>query len=99
MKVGRPADVKDSEWIAELLRHGLLRASFIPDRGQRPSPTSTASRASAGAAPRPSSPRSVFQGDASRPGGIPGNAWWSGPVWVSHYTEGERAARWRQRAT
>jgi transposase len=22
-------DVKDSEWIAELLRHGLLKASFI----------------------------------------------------------------------
>lgn len=23
-------DVKDSEWIAELLRHGLLKASFVP---------------------------------------------------------------------
>src|SRR5215472_674701 len=32
---GRKTDVKDSEWIADLLRHGLLRASFIPDRGQR----------------------------------------------------------------
>jgi transposase len=27
--------VRDCEWIADLLRHGLLRASFVPDRGQR----------------------------------------------------------------
>jgi transposase len=27
---GRKTDVKDCEWIAELLEHGLLRASFIP---------------------------------------------------------------------
>src|SRR5215207_6454961 len=32
---GRKTDVKDAEWIAELLRHGLLRASFVPDRPQR----------------------------------------------------------------
>lgn len=32
---GRKTDVKDAEWIAELLRHGLLRPSFIPERGQR----------------------------------------------------------------
>jgi transposase len=32
---GRKTDVKDCEWIADLLRHGLLRASFVPDRGQR----------------------------------------------------------------
>lgn len=32
---GRKTDVKDSEWIANLLRHGLLRGSFIPDRPQR----------------------------------------------------------------
>jgi transposase len=32
---GRKTDVKDSEWLAELLRHGLLRGSFIPDREQR----------------------------------------------------------------
>jgi transposase len=32
---GRKSDVKDAEWIAELLRHGLLKASFIPDRPQR----------------------------------------------------------------
>jgi len=29
---GRKTDQKDSEWIAELLQHGLLRASFIPAR-------------------------------------------------------------------
>lgn len=27
---GRKTDLKDAEWIAELLQHGLLRASFIP---------------------------------------------------------------------
>jgi transposase len=32
---GRKTDVKDCEWIADLLQHGLLRASFIPDRAQR----------------------------------------------------------------
>jgi transposase len=32
---GRKTDVKDSEWIADLLQHGLLRASFIPDVEQR----------------------------------------------------------------
>ena len=32
---GRKTDVKDAEWIADLLRHGLLQASFIPDKGQR----------------------------------------------------------------
>ena len=32
---GRKTDVRDAEWIADLLRHGLLRASFIPDREQR----------------------------------------------------------------
>jgi transposase len=35
MVPGRKTDVKDSEWIAELLRHGLLRGSFIPPRPQR----------------------------------------------------------------
>jgi transposase len=32
---GRKTDVKDAEWLAELLRHGLLRASFIPPVAQR----------------------------------------------------------------
>lgn len=32
---GRKTDVKDAEWIADLLRHGLLKSSFIPSREQR----------------------------------------------------------------
>lgn len=32
---GRKSDVRDAQWIAELLSHGLLRPSFIPDRAQR----------------------------------------------------------------
>jgi len=32
---GRKTDVKDAQWIAQLLQHGLLKASFIPDKEQR----------------------------------------------------------------
>ena len=32
---GRKTDVKDSQWLADLLRHGLLKASFIPPRPVR----------------------------------------------------------------
>jgi transposase len=32
---GRKTDVQDAAWIADLLRHGLLRASFIPPLPQR----------------------------------------------------------------
>jgi transposase len=32
---GRKTDSKDSQWIADLLRHGLLQASFIPPRPSR----------------------------------------------------------------
>jgi transposase len=32
---GRKTDVKDAEWIADLLRHGLLKGSYIPGREQR----------------------------------------------------------------
>ena len=32
---GRKTDVKDAEWIADLLQHGLLKASFIPSGSQR----------------------------------------------------------------
>lgn len=32
---GRKTDTKDAEWIAELLQHGLLKASFIPSAPQR----------------------------------------------------------------
>jgi transposase len=32
---GRKTDVKDSEWIADLVRHGLIRKSFVPPKWQR----------------------------------------------------------------
>jgi len=32
---GRKTDVKDCQWMAQLLQHGLLRGSFVPPRGQR----------------------------------------------------------------
>jgi transposase len=32
---GRKTDVKDAEWIAQLLQHGLLRGSFVPPTPQR----------------------------------------------------------------
>lgn len=32
---GRKTDVKDAEWIADLLQHGLLKASFIPKPQQQ----------------------------------------------------------------
>ena len=32
---GRKTDAKDCEWLADLLRHGLVRPSFVPDRDQR----------------------------------------------------------------
>jgi transposase len=32
---GRKTDIKDAEWIADLLQHGLLKASFIPEAPQR----------------------------------------------------------------
>lgn len=32
---GRKTDVRDCEWIADLLRHGLLAGSFVPDVEQR----------------------------------------------------------------
>jgi transposase len=44
---GRKTDVKDCEWIAELLRHGLIRASFVPPRPVRALRDLTRSRAAA----------------------------------------------------
>lgn len=32
---GRKTDIKDAEWIADLLRHGLLQGSHIPERERR----------------------------------------------------------------
>ncbi len=34
-KFGNKTDVTDAEWLADLLRHGLLRGSFIPSAPQR----------------------------------------------------------------
>src|ERR1700756_1062567 len=41
---GRKTDVKDSEWIADLLCHGLLRSSFVPPPPIRERPDLTRSR-------------------------------------------------------
>lgn len=32
---GRKSDIRDCQWIAQLLQHGLLQGSFIPPRAQR----------------------------------------------------------------
>jgi len=32
---GRKTDVRDAEWLADLLRHGLLRGSYVPARPER----------------------------------------------------------------
>ncbi len=32
---GRKTDVRDCEWLAQLLRHGLVRGSYVPDRPRR----------------------------------------------------------------
>jgi transposase len=32
---GRKTDLRDAEWLAELLRHGLVRGSFVPEQPQR----------------------------------------------------------------
>jgi transposase len=32
---GEKTDTKDSDWIADLLQHGLLRGSFVPEQAQR----------------------------------------------------------------
>ena len=32
---GRKTDMNDAQWITNLLQHGLLRASFIPEKAQR----------------------------------------------------------------
>lgn len=47
-RAGRKTDVQDAVWLAELLQHGLLHASFIPDRAQRELRDLTRTRASLG---------------------------------------------------
>ena len=43
---GRKTDVRDCEWLAQLLRHGLLTGGFVPDRAQRELRELTRSRTS-----------------------------------------------------
>jgi transposase len=43
---GRKTDVRDGEWLAEVLRHGLLRGRFVPDRPPRELRELTRSRTS-----------------------------------------------------
>ena len=43
---GRKTDLKDAEWIADLLQHGLLRPSFVPPAWQREARELTRYRAS-----------------------------------------------------
>ncbi len=64
---GRKSDVQDAEWIAELLRHGLLRASFIPSRQQRDLRELTRHRSSlaANAAKRPTNCRKLWRAPIS----------------------------------
>jgi transposase len=45
---GRKTDLKDAEWIADLLQHGLLRPSFLPPAWQRIVRELTRSRTSLG---------------------------------------------------
>jgi transposase len=42
----RKTDVRDAEWLADLLQHGLLRASFVPERAQQELRELTRQRAS-----------------------------------------------------
>jgi len=52
---GRKTDVKDAEWIADLLCHGLLRSSFVPPRRTpRHDPLSPRARGKLGSGAQPS---------------------------------------------
>src|SRR2546421_9551183 len=61
---GRKTDVKDAAWIAELLRHGLLRGSFIPSKPQRQWRELTRDRSTLlpGRAPTPHPVQTRFEG-------------------------------------
>jgi transposase len=39
--LGRKTDVRDAAWIADLLRHGLLRGRVVPDQPPRGAPPRT----------------------------------------------------------
>ena len=42
---GRKTDVNDAMWLAELLAHGLIRASFVPGRNRDPGDAQPAAHA------------------------------------------------------
>jgi transposase len=48
---GRKTDVNDATWLADLLTHGLIRGSFVPD--QQPRRCATPACAGAGSAAHP----------------------------------------------
>ena len=51
---GRKTDVKDAEWIADLVRHGLIRKTFVPPKPMRDLRDLVRSAASSSRAVRPS---------------------------------------------
>src|SRR5271165_905582 len=51
---GRKTDVKDAEWIADLVRHGLIAKSFVPPRPLGKCASCCATAASSPRAKRPS---------------------------------------------
>src|SRR5918997_796691 len=95
---GRKSDVLDAEWLAELLEHGLLRASFVPPTGDpraaRPDPLPQAAD--------PGAPRRTGQGSvgAGRPRSL---RLWSrrlGPAGgVVQTGRGPRRGAWERRST
>ncbi len=71
---GRKSDIRDCQWIAQLLQHGLLKGSFIPPRPQRElrdltrhrtqlveEKTRTSNRIGAGLAPASSRPCMAYK--------------------------------------
>ncbi len=66
---GRKTDVKDCEWIAQLLQHGLLRPSFIP-----PQPIRELPRPDAATQPTGRRTRLGLQSDSESAGGCPASS-------------------------
>jgi len=63
---GRKTDVKDCQWIVQLLAAGLLSPSLVPDRPQRELPVSLASRICMALTGRNRPGYSIKGGDASK---------------------------------
>jgi transposase len=54
---GRKTDVTDAAWLAELLAHGLIRASFVPDAATEAMRTLLRTQLSSSCARRPATPK------------------------------------------